>query len=79
MGRIRHSLKSVKHLAAPLPGSTFTLESEPSPIQNDSAVGTVAGVSKLSKSQLNKAKFKNCRTAALSLHPTPFSSSLGFK
>lgn len=79
LGSIRHSLKSLKHLAVPLQGGKLTSESEPSPIQNDSAVGTVAGVSNLSKSQLNKAKFKNCRTAAHFPLPTPFSSSLGFK
>lgn len=79
LGSIRHSLKSLKHLAAPLRGGKLTSESEPSPIQNDSAVGTVAGVSNLSKSQLNEAKFKNCRTAAHFPLPTPFSSSLGFK
>lgn len=51
LGSIRHSLKSLKHLAAPLPGGKLTSESESSPIQNDSAVGTVAGVSNLLKSQ----------------------------
>lgn len=56
------------------PGGTFTSESEPSPVQNDGAMGTVAGVSNLSKPQLNKVKFKNCRTAALSPHPFFFLS-----
>lgn len=79
LGSIQYSLKSLKHLAAPLPGGKLASESETSPIQNDSAMGTVTGVSNLSKSRLNKAKFKNCRTAALSPHPTPFSSSSGFK